>query len=527
MLEDIIMMDITVSQPGVRQGVLISAVILLVTLLGIMLACGSRASVNHAPVTRAAALASPACFDPTVYGAIPDDGLSDRVAFQAALDAAGAAPDGGTVCVGRGRWTIDRASIGSYNHLAGISTHAHGVTIAGAGQETVLELVGDQGLGDIALISIDPSAQRILLRDFSIDSTAAFNTSEQTHAIATSAVCNVTTCLPISDVTISNVTIRWPKIAAERKGDCIRLLGNSDATRVDRVHIEGVTLSGCARAGIEIQRNVHGLIVSGSSFAGAMDTDIDSEPTGGAGDVNDTIIISGNTFVDDPTAQGDYAVTLGGIGAPMSGVVFTGNVLNRGLAMYRTGTAVIADNVIAATMKGTAGSGVVEVSNVCAGLVMHHNAITRSGTAGAMMRLTPHSGGICGDVTIDHNRLVQNTPGFGVYGETVSGSIASNVMAWTVSAPNFAAIYDRATVAIVTHLQIKDNRITGPVTYGVLLSSAPFAFGVGVSVVANYGDGPTYGMYCTGTGGFSTITSYGNDMGPRICTGVTFNSGVW
>ncbi len=494
------------------------------SLLTLLVACTSPqtgTSIRASTVSSA----SGSCLNPIDYGAIPNDGISDRVPFQSALDAAGALPDGGTVCAGRGRWTMDRAPAGSYNRLAAIATHAHNVTLTGVGPETILELVGDQALGDIAIVSIDPGAQHITVQDLTIDTSTAFNTSEQTHALATSAMCNATTCAPISDIAIRHVTFRHPKVNDERKGDCLRLLGGSNATRVDRVHVEDATFTGCARAGIEIQRNVHGLIVSGSSFSGAMDTDIDSEPTGGTMDLNDTIVISGNSFVDDPAAQGDYTLTLGGMGAPMSGVIVTGNVfLGRGIALYRTGSVVMEGNTFAATMKGL--GGVIEVSNVCAGLVVAHNSISRAASAGPMIRLTPHSGGFCGDVIIDHNVLTQSTAGYGIYMESASHiTIDSNAMTWTVAAPQFAAIYARAIAAVVTHLQITRNRIFGPVTYGAILSSSPFAFGGGVGLEGNYAEGPVFGVYCTGSGGFAPITSYGNSLGPKVCAGVTFSTG--
>ena len=45
------------------------------------------------------------CFDPAHYGAVPDDGLDDRVPIQAAIDDA-TDSGGGTVCLGAGRWRV-------------------------------------------------------------------------------------------------------------------------------------------------------------------------------------------------------------------------------------------------------------------------------------------------------------------------------------------------------------------------------------------------------------------------------------
>lgn len=479
---------------------------------------------TSSPTPRAAVAVTPGCYDPVDYGAIPNDGLSDRVAFQAALDAAGVMFDGGTLCAGAGRWTMERAPVGSYNRFAALSTHARNVTIAGAGPETVLELVGDQGAGDVNVISVDPSAAGVTVRDLTIDTSAAANTSEQTHAIATSATCSGATCAPISDVSIRNVVFRHPKVGIERKGDCVRLLGNSDATRVDRVRIEGNSFVGCARSGITVQRNVHAAVIVGNTFAGTGDTDIDSEPTGGVGDLNDTLVIAGNVFVSAPESQGDYAVTLGGVSGPMSSVAVTGNVFQgRGLKLYRTSTMAISGNTIVCKMVGIGGC--LDVSNVCSGLVVTGNTITRAGAPGPLVRLTPHSGGLCSGVVVAHNTMVQSTAGFGVYMESVSDAvIAGNALTWTVAAPQFSAVYSRA-IAPVARVSITGNRISGPVTYGVTLHAAPASFGVGIRVVGNAADGTMFGLRCTGAGTFGEVTSYGNTMGPRVCPGVVFGGG--
>jgi hypothetical protein len=84
----------------------------------------------------AATLGPNGCYNPTAYGAIPDDGVSDRVPAQQALDAASAT--GGRVCFGAGVWTLTRAPVGSYNRFAALSTHGQHVEISGEGPSTVL-----------------------------------------------------------------------------------------------------------------------------------------------------------------------------------------------------------------------------------------------------------------------------------------------------------------------------------------------------------------------------------------------------
>jgi hypothetical protein len=467
------------------------------------------------------------CFDPVDFGAVADDAVDDRVAFQAALDAAAEQPDGGTLCVGRGRWTLARAPLNAYNRLAAIATHASNVSIVGSGPESVLEVIGDQGGSALTVISIDPGARGISIRDLAIDTTAATGTDEQTHAIATSGTCSTTlgTCKPIGDVEITRVRFVHPRRKGVRKGDCIRLLGAAPDTRVDGVRITGNTFTDCARSGVTIQRNVHGIVITGNTFAMAGDQDIDSEPTGGAGDQNSTIVISGNTFADRPEAQGDYSVTLGGIGGPMTSVAVTGNsFLGRGIALYRSSATTIVGNTFVATMKG--GAGVIEASNTCTGLTVVGNVVTRAGAAGPLIRLMPHSGKSCSDVMLSSNTLTQRTAGHGIHMEAASNvMVASNALTWEVAATGYAAIYNRATIAPVDGIAISSNRIRGAVSYGVYLSASPYAFGGDVKVMGNSASGVTTGMLCNGTAGFGPIASYGNTLGPLSCAGVTFVSG--
>jgi len=69
-------------------------------------------------------------------------------------------------------------------------THAAHLAITGTGPETGIELVGDQRAGTTEVISLDPGASDISIERLTIDTSAATNTDEQTHAIEIgSGVC--------------------------------------------------------------------------------------------------------------------------------------------------------------------------------------------------------------------------------------------------------------------------------------------------------------------------------------------------
>lgn len=323
---------------------------LLVTAAIATLSHGTAVVVSAAAVPRAGSGAD-GCFDPAAFGAVPDDGADDRAPVQAAIDAAGAA-GGGTVCLGSGRWRVSRAPVGSYDRFAALSTHSAHVTITGGGPGTVLELVGDQQAGAVAVVALDPGASDVTVQRLAIDTSAATNTDEQTHAIAIgSGVCataNGTCSLPVADVTVRDVVFDHPAIAGSRKGDCVRVLGNTPATAVERVTIIGGSFVSCARSGIGVQRNVLSLTVLGNHFGEQIgDTAFDGEATTGdkiagniirrhgvsgsgiritphSGGIPAQVTVTGNTIALDGDADGIYGDSVHEIGVRDNDITFTG-----------------------------------------------------------------------------------------------------------------------------------------------------------------------------------------------------------
>ena len=373
-----------------RWGLLVAAIAVL--------SAGTAVAVHAAAVPKAGS-GSGGCFDPAAFGAVPDDGVDDRVAIQAAIDAATTA-GGGTVCVGSGRWRVSRAPVGSYDRFAALSTHGAHVTFSGTGPGTVLELVGDQQAGAVAVISLDPGASDVSVQRLTIDTSAATNTDEQTHAIAIgSGVCTVAngTCsLPVTDVTVRDVVFKHPSTPGVRKGDCIRLLGGTPATAVKRVTIAGGSFISCARSGIGVQRNVFSLAVLGNHFGEQIgDTAFDGEATGG--DWDDGLRLEGNSFADS-------TVTFSASLTSYRNATITGNTFSgKGLSLYRTQDVVVANNTFDVT--ALSGAGVIDSQNVATGDKIAGNIIRRHGVSGPAIRVTPHSGGIPAQVTITGNTI--------------------------------------------------------------------------------------------------------------------------
>src|SRR5262245_46501252 len=227
---------------------------LLLSLLAVSLAGpAGRGLAAPVPAPNAAG-----CYDPAAFGAQPVPTVDSRPGAQAAIDAAVAA-GGGRVCFGHGRWRLSRAPLGSYNRFAALSTHGAHVEIQGAGPGTVLELVGDQGGATTWVISVDPGARDISIRDLTIDTSATTNTDEQFHAVE---VGNGVGTGLVQDVRIENVRFEHPAATdGSRKGDCLRMAGNTPDSAVRRVTVVGGTFTRCARSGIAIQRNVFELVI--------------------------------------------------------------------------------------------------------------------------------------------------------------------------------------------------------------------------------------------------------------------------
>jgi len=489
---------------------------LLVSGVAAVLVAGTGIAVSAAAVPKAGAGAG-GCFNPAGYGAVADDGASDRVAIQAAIDAAAAAGRG-TVCLDSGRWTVERAPAGSYDRFAALSTHGAHLTITGTGPGTVLELPGDQGGGATSVISLDPGASDITVQGLTIDTSAATNTDEQTHAIEIgSSVCsagNGTCAMPVTDVTIRDVRFQHPAstVSGVRKGDCVRLLGNTAATMVKRVTIIGSSFLSCARSGIGVQRNVTSLAVLGNHFGERIgDTPFDSEATGG--DWDDGLRLEGNSFANAPAT---FSATI----TTYRHATVTGNTFaDRGIFLYRTQDVVVSDNTFDVTAAD--GYGVIESENVASGVKIDNNSVRRHGAPGPGIRVTPHSGGIPQHVTITNNTISVDGDSSGIVVESPSDiGIRDNDITFTGAAPNGMGIYARATATAVNGMMITGNTVTGPLTdtggntyyAAVQLHASPYAIS-GVTVAMNSSRAAQRSLVCSQSvaGNFpEPIVSFGN-----------------
>jgi hypothetical protein len=455
------------------------------------------------------AIPGPDAYDPRDYGAIPNDGLDDRDAIQAAADAA---CGGGLVQLGAGVWNVVRAGLGKYNPHAGVSVHCAGVTIRGVGAATVLAMVGDQGdAGYLGVIAVDPGASDITIRDLVIDTSAATNVFEQTHAIQIGSAIGTG---PVTDVRLEGVRYVHPEVeGAGSSGDCLRLLGSYDGLdtgAVRRVTVIGSTFLRCARSGISVQRNVHDLVISGNQFNAAGGQDIDYEPGGLRGP--SSAVITGNVFHDDGGdplyGRGEWAMALTGILDAPDGARFvvSDNVFHgRGLILLNVADTVIRGNVFDAEMESL--FGVVTARGFASRLIIEGNVIRRRGAAGPVV-LVQHITAAADHVLVSDNVTTNETAGDGIVLEsTRHATVSGNDLSWTVPATTRTGIRVRPVTRTVDDLLITGNRIAGSLGQALHLSGDLHPFGA-VMISGNQSDAPK-GLVCAGTFG-SPVVYAGN-----------------
>lgn len=458
----------------------------------------------------AAVLSASGCYDPAQNGGFPDDELDDRAAIQAAIDEA--SMRGGRVCLREGRYRVSRAPIGAYNRAAALSIHAARVEVAGNGPGTVIEVVGDQGGTTIFVISVDPPARNVTLRDFVIDTSGMTNTEEQTHAIH---VGSGLVTGPVEDIRIERLVLNHPKNGDARKGDCLRLVGAEAPNQVRRVIVIGSTFTACARSGISIQRGVHDLTINGNQFTQTSDQDIDSEPSAPGG--NSGLTIVANVFRDNVAlTAGDWSVTLGGYEAPMSGVTLANNVFEgRGVYLYHTANLVISGNTFDTMMES--GYAILYFGGRAENIAVSGNSLRRRGIDGPMLHVVHASGSSAKNVTISNNEMVQETLGPGIVAESaVTTSVIGNGIEWTRPSPNAFGIHLRSTIVPAEAIMISGNRLVGPIRYGILLGAGPNPFNT-TSVMGNMTTGATAGLRCD-------QSAAGNFKQPIVFAANNFNS---
>jgi hypothetical protein len=239
-------------------------------LLPFVLAFGCSQSSTAPMTARTVALLSGGCVHVHAHGAIPDDGIDDREALQAAIDAAQSGSGCLDIGVGKYHATRSPVSIASLHITAPLVIRGVGrdeTTIAMLGSGT---LPGASGPANWRLLELGGASVGSTISDLALDGSQRIETGEQTHLVQVTG--------PARSTTIERVKMTLPVIGPSAGGDCMRFLGEVDSW-VSGINVRDV-LAECDRSFIAIQRGVEDVVVERVETTSVGDQVIDFEPTG-------------------------------------------------------------------------------------------------------------------------------------------------------------------------------------------------------------------------------------------------------
>lgn len=479
-----------------------------VVLAAILPAC----QLNEPDATLSQAVGT--CPSPRSLGAIPDDGIDDRAALQAVLNACA----GSIVTLEAGQYEVVTPSPRSVAML----TLPAGTTLQGLGAQSVIRFSGDNGGRDWRGIQLGNSTliQRLrLVTDFTPGTT-----DEQTHVIRGDG--------PLHDVTVTDVAINHPSHQA-KSGDCIQFVGyppsdTSPDKRIWNANVNHVTFERCDRSGIAVHSGLHGSPVADhlssrfddNTFIGISDQDIDFE---GSGDI-DGIEIDHNTFLVPANLESNISVSI----VASSNIHIHDNHLDRGLDLYGCSQCEIDHNVV--TLALPASEPVVNLRKLSSNVVFHDETYTRAASAGAGAVLSITQKISAPDhVTVADSQLIEHANGVPM---VAVGIIGLQVLRDTITYDGADGLPLRIDGIVVngssgdgsirsTDIHVVDTEIDGPLRAAVGVSGSYSGVGT-IEMTRVHASGANQGLRCenvsTGAGVTGPVTYVDNQLPPAICT---------
>lgn len=218
------------------------------------------------------------CYDPTVFGAIPGDGLNDAPAIQHAADLAG--NHGYEVCLGSGSFNVFPRNADftvpwpARLYSIFISQTANSVTIRGAGTATRLIMSGSCGNGTCFMIGSERQ-NGFALEDMTLDGSGrSGGFAEHQHLVQFG--------YGTKNAAIRRIVGYHPELGPSAGGDCVSIVGGyNQAELVEGVTIEDSEFPFCDRSAIAIQRSSRRVTIQRVRMA-AGDQALDMEATDAA-----------------------------------------------------------------------------------------------------------------------------------------------------------------------------------------------------------------------------------------------------
>jgi hypothetical protein len=402
-------------------------------------------------------MSPPSCANPIRYGALPNDDLDDRVAFQAAIDAAaGGQLAAREVCIPAGVWDLSRPpGPGIENSLSLSVAGVSNLVIRGVGPATRLRMLGDGYDKDWRLIDIRDGSHGIVVRDLTLDGTRRQNTQEQTHLLHLTG--------PVSGIIAERLVFDFPQLAGMSGGDCVRLLGDPGSAVRD-VTLRHLLGKRCDRSFIGIQRGVYQVLIDSVESEVVGDQSIDFEPTGSM-DLSDITIVN-SRLARGANSQGGYTVVLGGNGAKTAKRVTLAHttVADGGVHVIDTEGVRIEDVTIEGK-EAAASTPVLHVRKRTVGLQIMATRVRRPpamGT-GTVLKIHQQSGAAPSDVLLDDVVLEQHTTAAIVEIESLgSFTLKRSTLVYGGTPGARVAVTGRGVIAALAHVELRDNTVVGP-----------------------------------------------------------------
>lgn len=244
------------------------------------------------------------------FGAVGDNVTNDRVAVQAAIDAANTA-GGGIVYFPPGKYAIYKINAATQNLLNVVNKH--NITFLGDGMGSQVRMAGDQGATISVLFILRNTTSGITFRNLFIDAALATNTSgtKQNHLIQIQGLQTDPAGSAAHDIDVTECYF------GEAFGDAIRLAGDTSVIVTNvRVRsndfnlVDPATGLPASRTCVSYQRGVTKTLIAYNFMKGSQNgQQLDQEPSGTA-QISENLII-GNQI--DHQSQGSECVSITGL----------------------------------------------------------------------------------------------------------------------------------------------------------------------------------------------------------------------
>jgi hypothetical protein len=412
-----------------------------------------------------------------VPGVIANDGKDDRAALQAAIDALPAA--GGELCLPAGEYDFTRPPAGDTGYGSIDLDGRTGITLRGAGADTVLRLAGDGLHRTWALIHVRGGSSGITIRDLALDGAGRTNTGEQVHLLQIGHS---------RGTVVEHAWFAMPRVG-DLGGDCIRLLGE-DGAEVEAVELRDLVGTVCERSFISVQRGVVGVTIRDTRSIEVGGQAIDFEPSG-KGKVG-SFTIANNTLARGSIARGGYTIAVGGGKTIAEHVELRDNqVLDGGLMLINVARSTITNNTITGN---AAPKPVLLVIRAVEDVTFTANTVTRIAASGRgpVVMIRHHGPAAPRDVRFAGGAIIQRADGDIIRAESVDG-LELDAVALTYAGPSpgsFFALDAKGVTRGFDRIKWKGGTVHGPLRGVARVSRSKDVVNGSIDIDAVVADGP-------------------------------------